>query len=442
MTQPLARPQGRARGPKRADRLGMKFGGTSVADVERIERVARHVAAEVARARKVCVTVSAMAGETNRLVALTEAAGGGDVSRTPDYDAVVSAGEQVTAGLLALVLRREGLAARSWQGWQAGLRTDGTHGAAVIEAIDAEALGAAMDTGEVAVVSGFQGVSPQGRISTLGRGGSDTTAVALAAALGAERCDIYTDVDGVYTTDPRIVEGAARLDSISFEEMLEMASLGAKVLQTRSVGLGMTHDVPIRVLSSLEEPREDAPSTLITREEDIMERRVVSAVVPSRAEAKISLMGVPNTPGKSAQVFAALARAKVNVDMIVQSQARAGEAANVSFTLKEADLARALSELAALKEAVGYTDVIADQNVSKVSIVGVGMNDAEGVAARMFETLGTRGINIQNISTSEIKISVLIPAEYTELAVRALHDAFRLGEVARQGEARPREPVR
>ena len=442
MTQPLARPQGRARGPKRADRLVMKFGGTSVADVERIERVARHVAAEVARARKVCVTVSAMAGETNRLVALTEAAGGGDVSRTPDYDAVVSAGEQVTAGLLALVLRREGLAARSWQGWQAGLRTDGTHGAAVIEAIDAEALGAAMDTGEVAVVSGFQGVSPQGRISTLGRGGSDTTAVALAAALGAERCDIYTDVDGVYTTDPRIVEGAARLDSISFEEMLEMASLGAKVLQTRSVGLGMTHDVPIRVLSSLEEPREDAPSTLITREEDIMERRVVSAVVPSRAEAKISLMGVPNTPGKSAQVFAALARAKVNVDMIVQSQARAGEAANVSFTLKEADLARALSELAALKEAVGYTDVIADQNVSKVSIVGVGMNDAEGVAARMFETLGTRGINIQNISTSEIKISVLIPAEYTELAVRALHDAFRLGEVARQGEARPREPVR
>ena len=410
-------------------RLVMKFGGTSVGDVARIERVARHVAAEVARGARVCVTVSAMSGETNRLVALTEAAGGGDVSRDADYDAVVSSGEQVTAGLLALVLRRMGIAARSWQGWQAGLRTDGTHGAAVIEGIDADALGAALDAGEVAVVSGFQGVSPQGRISTLGRGGSDTTAVALAAALGAERCDIYTDVDGVYTTDPRIVEGAARLDQVSFEEMLEMASLGAKVLQTRSVGLGMTHGVPIRVLSSLEEPREDAPSTLITREEDIMERRVVSAVVPSRAEAKISLLGVPNTPGKSAAIFAHLARAKVNIDMIVQSQARVGEAANVSFTLKEADLARAMSALADMKPEVGFTDVIADQNVSKVSIVGVGMNDAEGIAARMFETLAARGINIGNISTSEIKISVLIPAEYTELAVRALHDAFRLGEV-------------
>lgn len=414
---------------RRGDRLVMKFGGTSVGDVDRIERVARHVAAEVARGRKLCVTVSAMSGETNRLVALTEAAGGGDVSRTPDYDAVVSAGEQVTAGLLAIVLRRQGIPARSWQGWQVGLRTDNTHGAAVIEGIDADKVGTAMDAGEVAVISGFQGVSPEGRISTLGRGGSDTTAVALAAALGAERCDIYTDVDGVYTTDPRIVPGAARLDRISFEEMLEMASLGAKVLQTRSVGLGMTHDVPIRVLSSLDEPREDAPATLITREEDIMERRVVSAVVPSRAEAKISLLGVPNTPGKSAQIFAHLARAKVNIDMIVQSQARAGEAANVSFTLKEDDLDRAMQTLAAMKDEVGYTDVIADQNVSKVSIVGVGMNDAEGIAARMFETLAERGINIGNISTSEIKISVLIPAEYTELAVRALHDAFRLGEV-------------
>ena len=437
MTQALAG-QGERAASRASDRLVMKFGGTSVADVERIERVARHVAAEVARGHRVCVTVSAMSGETNRLVALTEAAGGGDVSRDADYDAVVSSGEQVTAGLLALVLRRMGIAARSWQGWQAGLRTDATHGAAVIEGIDAHALGAALDAGEVAVVSGFQGVSPQGRISTLGRGGSDTTAVALAAALGAERCDIYTDVDGVYTTDPRIVEGAARLDTVSFEEMLEMASLGAKVLQTRSVGLGMNHDVPIRVLSSLEEPREDAPSTLITREEDIMERRIVSAVVPSRAEAKISLLGVPNTPGKSAAIFAGLARAKVNIDMIVQSQARVGEAANVSFTLKEADLARAMAALAEMKPEVGYTDVIADQNVSKVSIVGVGMNDAEGIAARMFETLAARGINIGNISTSEIKISVLIPAESTELAVRALHDAFRLGEVGTRAEAHAR----
>ena len=413
-----------ARGP-----LVMKFGGTSVGDVERIERVARHVAAEAAHGRQVCVTVSAMSGETNRLVALTEAAGGGDVSRTADYDAVVSSGEQVTAGLLSLVLRREGLKARSWQGWQIGLRTDGTHGAAVIEGIDGDRLRASMEEGEVAVVSGFQGVTASGRVSTLGRGGSDTTAVALAAALGADRCDIYTDVDGVYTTDPRIVPDARRLDRLSFEEMLEMASLGAKVLQTRSVGLGMTHDVPIRVLSSLTEPQARPACTLITRETDIMERRVVSAVVPSRAEAKISLLGVPNTPGKSAAIFAGLARSKVNIDMIIQSPARAGESANVSFTLKEADLSRALEHLAGVKETVGFTDVIANQNVSKVSIVGVGMNDAEGVAARMFETLAERGINIENISTSEIKISVLIPSEYTELAVRALHDAFRLGEV-------------
>ncbi|MBB4657696.1 aspartate kinase [Parvularcula dongshanensis] len=421
-----------------SDRLVMKFGGTSVGDLERIERVARHVRAEIERGRKVCVTVSAMSGETNRLVDLTEKAGGGDVSRTPDYDAVVSTGEQVTAGLLALVLQRQGIRARSWQGWQAGLRTDDSHGAAVIEDIDGETLGAAIDTGEIAVVSGFQGVSPDGRISTLGRGGSDTTAVALAAALGAFRCDIYTDVDGVYTTDPRIVPGARRLDRISFEEMLEMASLGAKVLQTRSVGLGMTHNVPIRVLSSLEEPQDDPANTLITSEEHIMERRVVSAVVPSRAEAKISLLGVPNTPGKSATIFAGLASAKVNIDMIVQSQARAGEAANVSFTLKEADLSRALSHLAEMKDEVGYTDVIADQNVSKVSIIGVGMNDTSGVAAQMFRTLAERGINIQNISTSEIKISVLIPAEYTELAVRALHDAFELGTVGAAGAGGPR----
>ena len=426
MTHPEARQTPRGR---RDDRLVMKFGGTSVGDLDRIERVARHVRAQVAEGKKICVTVSAMAGETNRLVDLTRRAGGGDVSRTPDYDAVVSTGEQVTAGLLALVLQREGLKARSWQGWQVGLRTDATHGAAVIEGIDSERLGGSLDAGEIAVVSGFQGVAPGGRISTLGRGGSDTTAVALAAALDAARCDIYTDVDGVYTTDPRIVPGARRLDQISFEEMLEMASLGAKVLQTRSVGLAMNHGVPIRVLSSLEEPRADAPCTLIVDEEAIMERRVVAAVVPSRAEAKISLLGVPNTPGKSAMIFAGLAGAKVNIDMIVQSQARAGESANVSFTLKEADLARALAHLAEVKDQVGYTDVLADQNVSKVSIIGVGMNDHTGIAAKMFETLAERGINIQNISTSEIKISVLIPAEYTELAVRALHDAFGLGAV-------------
>ncbi len=423
---PRSTPVSRARHP---DRLVMKFGGTSVADLERIERVARHVMAAVKAGRKVCVTVSAMAGETDRLVGLTRDAGGEGASRKADYDAVVASGEQVTAGLLALVLQREGVPARSWHGWQVGLKTDGTHGAAAILDIDGETLGAAIDSGEVAVVAGFQGVTDEQRISTLGRGGSDTTAVALAAALGASQCDIYTDVDGVYTTDPRLVPGARRLDLISFEEMLEMASQGAKVLQTRSVGLGMLHGVPIRVLSSLEEPQENPPCTLIVDEEDIMERRVVSAVVPSRAEAKLSLMGIPNVPGMSAAIFTRLAAAKVNIDMIVQSQARTGEAANLSFTLKEDDLARTQAALADMKDEIGFTGVLADQNVSKVSIIGVGMNDHSGVAAQMFETLADRGINIQNISTSEIKISVLIPAEYTELAVRALHDAFSLGEV-------------
>ncbi|MEM9422879.1 MAG: aspartate kinase [Pseudomonadota bacterium] len=407
----------------------MKFGGTSVADLDRIERVARHVTNAVNAGKKVCVTVSAMAGETDRLVGLSKNAGGDGFNRRADYDAVVASGEQVTAGLLALVLQRQGVNARSWQGWQVGLKTDGIHGAAEILSIDGETLGAALDRGEVAVVAGFQGITDEKRVSTLGRGGSDTTAVALAAAIGAARCDIYTDVDGVYTTDPRLVPGAQRLNLISFEEMLEMASQGAKVLQTRSVGLGMLHGVPIRVLSSLEEPQENPPCTLIVDEDDIMERRVVSAVVPSRAEAKLSLMGIPNIPGKSATIFSRLAAAKVNIDMIVQSQARTGEAANLSFTLKEEDLARAQDALADMKEDIGFASVLADQNVSKVSIIGVGMNDHSGVAAQMFETLAERGINIQNISTSEIKISVLIPAEYTELAVRALHDAFSLGEV-------------
>lgn len=415
--------------PRHADRLVMKFGGTSVGDLERIERVARHVMAEVEAGKKVVVNVSAMAGETDRLVGLTAAAGGGDVSREGDYDAVVATGEQVTAGLLALVLRRHGIRARSWQGWQIRLMTDESHGQATILDIETSSLIDSIENGEVAVVAGFQGVTPDGRTSTLGRGGSDTTAVALAAAIRADRCDIYTDVDGVYTTDPRLVPGARRLDKISFEEMLEMASQGAKVLQTRSVGLGMTHGMPIRVLSSMSEPGGERPCTLIVDESDIMERRVVSAVVPSRAEAKLSLMGVPNLPGRSAIVFIALAEAKVNIDMIVQSQARTGEAANMSFTLKESDLARAQSVLASIKEEVGFDNILADQNVSKVSIIGVGMNDHSGVAATMFKTLGERGINIQNISTSEIKISVLIPAEYTELAVRALHDAFSLGEV-------------
>ncbi|MGV6818936.1 MAG: aspartate kinase [Parvularcula sp.] len=414
-------------------RLVMKFGGTSVADLERIERVARHVAAEVAAGHRVCVTVSAMAGETDRLVDLTAHAGGGDVSRSQEYDAIVSTGEQVTAGLLALVLNRNGVRAQSWQGWQVGLRTDDVHGAASIREIDKETVGAALDRGLVAVVAGFQGLSPDGRISTLGRGGSDTTAVALAAALGAVRCDIYTDVDGVYTADPRLVPDAVRLDRISFEEMLEMASQGAKVLQTRSVGLAMIHKVPVRVLSSMKEPEPNPASTLIVDEEDIMERRVVSAVVPSHAEAKLSLMGVPNVPGRSAKIFKALADAKVNIDMIVQSQARTGEAANLSFTLKETDIARAQAALAKIMADVEFESVRTDQNVSKVSIIGVGMNDQSGVAASMFQTLAERGINIHDIATSEIKISVLIPSEYTELAIRALHEAFALGEQGARG---------
>ncbi len=415
------------------NRLVMKFGGTSVADLSRIERVARHVAAEVASGKEVCVVVSAMAGETDRLVGLAAAAAGEGLHRNADVDTVVSSGEQVTAGLLALVLQREGIAARSFLGWQVAMRTDDTPSAATIHHIDTTTLANTFKQGEVAVVAGFQGVSPDGRITTIGRGGSDTTAVALAAALKACRCDIYTDVDGVYTSDPRIVASARRLDRLTFEEMLEMASVGAKVLHTRSVGIAMAHGVPIRVLSSLTEPGENGACTLIMDENDIIERRTVSAVVPSRAEARISLLGVPNVPGKSGIIFTALADAKVNIDMIVQSQARAGESANMSFTLKEADLSLAQSILAGLKDEIGFTDLMADQDVSKVSIIGVGMNDHSGVAATMFAAFGKKGINIHNISTSEIKISALIPADYTELAVRTLHDAFGLGEVSEGG---------
>ena len=414
--------------PRIDNRVVMKFGGTSVADLERIERVARHVAAEVAAGNQVCVTVSAMAGETNKLVGLAAEAGGEALARSADVDAVIASGEQVTSGLLALVLQREGIRARSWLGWQLGMITDETHTAATIHRIEGDELSASLEDGEVAVVAGFQGIGPHGRVTTLGRGGSDTTAVALAAALNAARCDIYTDVDGVYTSDPRIVASARRLGRISFEEMLEMASVGAKVLQTRSVGLAMAYGVPIRVLSSLAEPGESEACTLIMDESEIFERRVVSAVVPSRAEARIGLLGVPNVPGRSGVIFQALAEAKINIDMIVQSQARAGEAANMSFTLKESDLTLAQSVLAAKKDEIGFTDLMADQDVSKVSIIGVGMNEHSGVAARMFRALGEKGINIHNISTSEIKISALIPADYTELAVRTLHDTFGLGK--------------
>ncbi|MEM9810979.1 MAG: aspartate kinase [Pseudomonadota bacterium] len=407
----------------------MKFGGTSVGDPERIERVARHVMAARAGGWKVCVTVSAMAGETNRLVDLTERLGGGDVSREADYDAVVASGEQVTAGLLALTLNREGCSARSFQGWQIGLETDSTHGAAKITHIPQSPLLDTLNAGDVAVVAGFQGHGPDGRVTTLGRGGSDTTAVALAAALGAARCDIYTDVDGVYTTDPRVVGSARRRDILSYEEMLEMASVGAKVLQTRSVGLAMAYNVPVRVLSSLVEPGESDVGTLITGEDKIMEQEVVTAVVPSNSEAKISLLGVPDKPGRSALIFRLLAEADVNLDMIVQSPARQNSEANMSFTLGEKDLSRAMECLSQAKDDLGYEDLVADQNVSKVSVIGIGMRSHTGVAAKTFEVLAERQINIENISTSEIKISVLIASEYSELAVRALHEAFGLGDV-------------
>ncbi len=420
-------------------RLVMKFGGTSVADLERIRRVARLVAAEVrppggASGQAVAVVVSAMSGKTNELVAWTDAAGAaaeGLGSSDDDYDAVVASGEQVTAGLLAMVLRNMGLRARSWLGWQIPILTDETHGASRIESIPADALGDAIDDGEIAVIAGFQGVTAGGRITTLGRGGSDTSAVAIAAALRAIRCDIYTDVDGVYTTDPRIEERARRIPKISYEEMLEMASLGAKVLQTRSVEMAMAHQVPVRVLSSFVEPGEADPQksgTIVCAEEEIVEKRIVSGVAYSRDEAKITLYGVPDQPGVSSRIFSALADANVNVDMIVQSHARTQNTANMEFTVGKRDAARALEIVRSHQGEIGFDDVVLDENVAKVSVVGVGMRSHAGVAKTMFSALAERGVNIQVISTSEIKISVLIDAAYTELAVRSLHAAYGLAE--------------
>ena len=417
-------------------RLVMKFGGTSVADLERIRRVARLVEAEVrtGAARSIAVVVSAMSGKTNELVAGTDAAGpaaAGLDSSDAEYDAVVASGEQVTAGLLAMVLRNMGLKARSWLGWQVPILTDDTHGSARIEDIPPERLAASLDAGQIAVIAGFQGVTSGGRITTLGRGGSDTSAVAVAAALRAIRCDIYTDVDGVYTTDPRIEQRARRIAKISYEEMLEMASLGAKVLQTRSVEMAMAHQVPVRVLSSFLEPGQADPErsgTIVCAEEEIVEKRIVSGVAYSRDEAKITLYGVPDHPGVSSRIFSALADANVNVDMIVQSHARTQNTANMEFTVGKRDSARTLAILRAHHGEIGFDDVAMDDNVAKVSVVGVGMRSHAGVARTMFSALADRGVNIQVISTSEIKISVLIDAAYTELAVRALHAAYDLAE--------------
>lgn len=411
----------------------MKFGGTSVADLERINHVA-DVVAEQAKTSPggVAVIVSAMAGETNRLVALTNGAAGPDVQGEKfddEYDVVVSSGEQVTSGLLALALRKRGMKARSWLGWQMPMLTNDVHGKARIQDIEGEDFSKAIASGEIAVVAGFQGRTDENRITTLGRGGSDTSAVAVAAALKAERCDIYTDVDGVYTTDPRIVSKARRIDRISYEEMLEMASLGAKVLQTRSVEMAMNHQVPIRVLSSFAAPGEPNNGTLVCDEDEIMEKQVVSGIAYSRDEAKISLLGVSNHPGIAADIFSRLAESNINVDMIVQADARGPERANMVFTCTERDSELALSVLEGAKDQIGYESVVVDKDVAKVSVIGVGMRSHTGVAKTMFDALSAKGINIQVISTSEIKISVLIDSSYTELAVRALHSAYELDAV-------------
>jgi len=414
-------------------RLVMKFGGTSVADLERIRRVGRLVAAEAAAGHRVAVVVSAMSGKTNELVAWTDAAGPaaeGLPASDDEYDVVVASGEQVTAGLLAMTLRNMGLSARSWMGWQVPIIADDAHGRSRIDDIPPEALTASLDAGEIAVIAGFQGVTASGRIATLGRGGSDTSAVAIAAAVRAVRCDIYTDVDGVYTTDPRIESRARKLARISYEEMLEMASLGAKVLQTRSVELAMAQKVPLRVLSSFVEPG-DAPGqgTIVCDEEEIMEKRIVSGVAYSRDEAKISLFGLPDHPGVSSVIFGALADANVNVDMIVQSHARIADTANMEFTVGKRDAGRAVDVVRGLQAQVGFEDVQVNEDVAKVSVIGVGMRSHAGVAKTMFGALAEKGVNIQVISTSEIKISVLIDSAYTELAVRALHAAYGLDQL-------------
>jgi aspartate kinase len=415
-------------------RLVMKFGGTSVADPERIARVARLAAAEARKGHSIAVVVSAMAGRTNELVAWTDAAGPpaqGIEANDDEYDVVVASGEQVTAGLLALTLRSQGMRARSWLGWQIPIIADDAHGRARIEDIPADALGAAIDGGEIAVIAGFQGVTKDGRIVTLGRGGSDTSAVAVAAALKAIRCDIYTDVDGVYTTDPRIERRARRLAKISYEEMLEMASLGAKVLQTRSVELAMSQHVAVRVLSSFVEPGEmsDETGTIVCDEEEIVEKRIVSGVAYSRDEAKISLMGLPDHPGVSYRIFSRLADANVNVDMIVQSRARTSDTANMTFTIGKRDAGRAMDIIRAAQAEIGFEHAEVDEDVAKVSVIGVGMRSHAGVAKTMFGALAEKGVNIQVISTSEIKTSVLIEAAYTELAVRALHAAYGLDQI-------------
>ena len=397
-----------------------KFGGTSVGDLDRIRNVALRVKAEVESGHQVAVVVSAMAGTTNQLVSWARDIGPMHDAR--EYDTIVATGEQVTVGLLAIALQNLGVDARSWLGWQMPVHTDEVHGAARIQSIDTTVMRDRLAAGQVAVVAGFQGLAPDGRISTLGRGGSDTSAVALAAALNADRCDIYTDVDGVYTTDPRIAPRAQKLDQITFEEMLEMASLGAKVLQTRSVAMAMRHNVNLQVRSSFS----DAPGTLVVNEDAIVEQEKISGIAYSPDEAKVTIQGLPDQPGVAAAIFGTLADSHINVDMIVQTAASEGQKTDITFSLGRADLGKTLEIIEASRKDLGFDAVDAQDDVTKISVVGMAMRSQPGVARTMFETLAERGINIEVISTSEIKISVLISAEYTELAVRSLHTAFGL----------------
>jgi aspartate kinase len=402
-------------------RIVQKYGGTSVADIERIKHVAHRVKAEVDAGNQVAVVVSAMAGETDKLVALVEKAA--PLHDAREYDAVVSSGEQVTAGLLAIALQDLGVPARSWLGWQIPLKTDGVHGKARIEGIEgAELIRRMVEEGQVAVVAGFQGIGPDKRITTLGRGGSDTSAVALAAALEADRCDILKDVEGIYTADPRIVAKARKLDRITYEEMLEMASLGAKVLQTRAVEMAMKHHVRLQVVSSFN----NEPGTLVVDEDEIVEQAVVSGLTYNRNEAKITLSGVADRPGIAAAIFGPLAEANINVDMIVQSSSEDGKTTDLTFTVAKGDLQQAVKVVEGQRDKLGYERLTPDPNVVKVSVIGVGMRSHAGVAQEMFKALSREGINIQVISTSEIKVSVLIDEKYTELALRALHAAYGL----------------
>ena len=401
-------------------RIVQKFGGTSVQDVERIKVVAERVKATVDAGHEVAVVVSAMAGVTDQLAEWVT--GISPLHDAREYDTVVASGEQVTSGLLALALQGVGVPARSWLGWQVPVRTDDSHGKASIAKIEADELERRFAEGQVAVVAGFQGVGADGRITTLGRGGSDTSAVALAAAIGADRCDIFTDVDGVYTADPRIVAQAHKLDKITYEEMLELASQGAKVLQTRAVALAMKHQVRIQVLSSFSE----SPGTLVVDEDEIVEQEMVSGIAYSRDEAKITLIGVPDRPGVAAAIFGPLADSQINVDMIVQNVSADGTLTDLTFTVTKADLDRAVQVLGKARAKLKIREIIPDGNVAKVSVIGVGMRSHAGVANQMFSALADKGINIQVISTSEIKISVLIAEEYVELALRALHTAYGL----------------